>query len=96
MIRHLKKLKSTLYIILNIFLARTFGTCFTSGWIGFDYVEYMWRGKKWFIPTGPYEAYNEDRMQEVRDVDENQSCKGEGYILDKNNKPIPCYNHGCH
>jgi hypothetical protein len=47
-----KKLYSTIKIISNLALARTFGTYIHSGWDGtIAYARYKWRGKEWIIPT---------------------------------------------
>lgn len=47
-----KKLYSTIRIVTNLALARTFGKYIHSGWDGTtEYARYKWRGKEWIIST---------------------------------------------
>lgn len=57
MMHTMRKLGSTLRILANLGMARTFGEYQCSGWNGeFDYAQYKWRGRTWVIPTSPLEA----------------------------------------
>lgn len=49
-----RKAFSTIRILFNLGMARTFGHYRHSVWNGqFDYAVYEWRGKEWAIPTTP-------------------------------------------
>lgn len=52
----LKKLCSTLRIVVTLALARTFGRYEVSVHAdGLDYARYHWRGNVWAFPTKPIE-----------------------------------------
>ena len=57
--RRIRKLGSTLSIVFNLGMARTFGRYRRSGWNGeFDYALYEWRGRLWTIPTSHHGPRN--------------------------------------
>ena len=52
MSHHLKKLRSTICILLTLGMARTFGRYDVSVYAdGVSYARYHWRGKLWAFPT---------------------------------------------
>lgn len=53
----LRKLRSTLWVLSQLFLARTFGKYRHSVYAdGVSYARYHWRGHDWAFPTEPMDA----------------------------------------
>lgn len=57
-----RKFISTIRILFNLGMARTFGRYeySTGNPDGFDYARYVWRGKSWAIPTTAIQPYDLD------------------------------------